>query len=263
MTVEIPEVAVPGQPLTPLHQLDPSTKQISRFQPGDGAVVQEVRVGGTVQKVITATLVGRVEVESTEVDSDKDGKEEKQRVVTVSVVPPNQNKLDKIKFTNHSPKEGDVVLARITRLSLKQAYVEILAIEGSGNVLSDSGIGSNGDGEVAACGGSGGGTFSIHLGSSDLGETFKGVIRSQDVRSTERDRVKIIESFRPNDIVRAQVISLGDGANYYLTTARNDLGVVFAKAHNGTGGMMYAIDWQTMVCPSTGELEQRKCAKPF
>ena len=32
--------------------------------------------------------------------------------------------------------------------------------------------------------------------------------RVQDVRATEKDKVKMFESFRPGDIVRAQVVSL-------------------------------------------------------
>lgn len=33
------------------------------------------------------------------------------------------------------------------------------------------------------------------------------------------------KSFRPGDIVRARVISLGDARQYYLSTAENELGV--------------------------------------
>ncbi|GJJ09519.1 hypothetical protein Clacol_003742 [Clathrus columnatus] len=62
------------------------------------------------------------------------------------------------------------------------------------------------------------------------GEDFTGVIRVQDVRSTEKDRVKIADCFRNGDIVRGQVISLGDSRSYYVTTARNDLGVIFAES---------------------------------
>jgi exosome complex component CSL4 len=40
-----------------------------------------------------------------------------------------------------------------------------------------------------------------------LGEEFTGVIRIQDVRATEKDRVKIGESFRGGDVVRSQVVS--------------------------------------------------------
>lgn len=165
-------------------------------------------------------------------------------------------------FANNLPKEGDIVLTRVTRISLQRANVEILAVENA-NVPVDSGVGSNGSGIVAAGGGSGAATFSVSQVSSDLGETFRGLIRSQDVRATERDRVKIMDCFKPGDIVRAQVLSLGDGTNYYLTTARNDLGVVFARAANGAGGLMYATDWQTMTVPSTGLTEKRKCAKPL
>ena len=39
-------------------------------------------------------------------------------------------------------------------------------------------------------------------------DDFQGVIRVQDVRATEKDKVKIYNSFRPGDIVRAQVVSL-------------------------------------------------------
>jgi exosome complex component CSL4 len=39
--------------------------------------------------------------------------------------------------------------------------------------------------------------------------------------------------FRPGDIVRAEVISLGDSRSYYLSTAKNELGVVYAKSLAG------------------------------
>lgn len=38
------------------------------------------------------------------------------------------------------------------------------------------------------------------------------------------------ECFRPGDIIRAEVVSLGDARSYYLTTSRNELGVVYAKS---------------------------------
>ena len=36
------------------------------------------------------------------------------------------------------------------------------------------------------------------------------MIRSQDVRLTEADKVDIYDCFLPSDVVRAKVISLGD-----------------------------------------------------
>lgn len=60
--------------------------------------------------------------------------------------------------------------------------------------------------------------------------------RTQDVRAVEKDKVKIYNSFRPGDIVRAEVISLGDARSYYLSTAKNELGVIFATSVAGKEG---------------------------
>lgn len=174
------------------------------------------------------------------------------------------------------PREGDEVLVRITRLIPKQAYCEVLCVYGHGNVLADGGVGSNGTSanfslplgggaQLLSSYGAVASSQGTLLGATplDVGETFKGVIRSQDVRSTDRDKVKIGDCFKPGDVVKAVVLSLGDGSNYYLTTARNDLGVVFAKSEGGAGDSMVAIDWETMVCEKTGVVEKRKCAKLF
>ena len=59
------------------------------------------------------------------------------------------------------------------------------------------------------------------------------VCRLQDVRATEADKVEIYASFRPGDLVRAEVVSLGDARSYFLSTARNELGVVYAKSVEG------------------------------
>lgn len=40
-----------------------------------------------------------------------------------------------------------------------------------------------------------------------LGEDFTGVIRSQDVRATEKDKVKLADCFRGGDVVRGIVVS--------------------------------------------------------
>lgn len=39
------------------------------------------------------------------------------------------------------------------------------------------------------------------------GEEFTGVVRVQDVRATEKDRVKIADCFRGGDVVRGLVVS--------------------------------------------------------
>lgn len=51
-------------------------------------------------------------------------------------------------------------------------------------------------------------SFANHAAGEDpMGGDFTGVIRSQDVRATEKDKIKMGECFRPNDIVRATVVS--------------------------------------------------------
>ena len=41
-----------------------------------------------------------------------------------------------------------------------------------------------------------------------VGEEFMGVIRAQDVRATEKDKVKIADCFRGGDVVKGVVVSL-------------------------------------------------------
>ncbi|PHH65008.1 hypothetical protein CDD81_3645 [Ophiocordyceps australis] len=123
------------------------------------------------------------------------------------------------------PDVNDVVLARVTRLMPKQAIVAIKQI-----------------------------------GATALHTEWQGVIRVQDVRATEKDKVKIQESFKPGDIVKAQVISLGDQANYYLSTASNELGVIMAVSDAGND--MVPISWKEFIDPETRLSELRKVAKP-
>ena len=67
--------------------------------------------------------------------------------------------------------------------------------------------------------------------STSLKEPFKGTIRKEDVRATEKDKVEMYKSFRPGDIVLARVLTLHT-QTYLLSTAENELGV-FAKSESG------------------------------
>src|SRR5688572_23078745 len=69
------------------------------------------------------------------------------------------------------PDVNNIVLARVLRLMPRQAIVTIQQV-----------------------------------GETVLQTEWQGVIRVQDVRATEKDKVKIHESFKPGDIVRAQVV---------------------------------------------------------
>ncbi|CAK0748820.1 hypothetical protein CVIRNUC_001862 [Coccomyxa viridis] len=122
------------------------------------------------------------------------------------------------------PEPGSIVIARITKINPRLASARLLCI----NTL-------------------------------PLAGTFTGIIRQQDVRATEIDKVEIYSSFRPGDLVRAQVVSLGDSRSYFLSTARNDCGVVYAKSTSGFP--MLPLSWQEMQCPQTKVVEKRKVAK--
>ena len=69
------------------------------------------------------------------------------------------------------PKIGDIVTCRVSRIHPRFATVEIICVN---NV--------------------------------PLRDRYNGMIRVQDVRATEIDKVEIYLSFRPNDIVRAEVV---------------------------------------------------------
>uniref|UniRef100_A0A671EXV9 Exosome complex component CSL4 n=1 Tax=Rhinolophus ferrumequinum TaxID=59479 RepID=A0A671EXV9_RHIFE len=100
----------------------------------------------------------------------------------------------------------------------------------------------------------------LYVGSTPLKNSFRGTIRKEDVRATEKDKVEIYKSFHPGDIVLAKVISLGDAqSNYLLTTAENELGVVVA--HSESGVQMVPISWCEMQCPKTHTKEFRKVAR--
>lgn len=60
----------------------------------------------------------------------------------------------------------------------------------------------------------------------------KGVIKKEDIVVADVD-VPIYELFRVGDIVRAEIVSLGDSKQYYLSTRNSDLGVTHALSLAG------------------------------
>jgi exosome complex component CSL4 len=86
------------------------------------------------------------------------------------------------------PRVGDIVLARILRTNYNQAYVDVLC-----------------------------------LGDESLAAPVKAVIRREDIRETEVDKVVVQDFFKPFDVVRAVVISLGDNKHYFLSTANKSV----------------------------------------
>ncbi|MCL7035978.1 hypothetical protein MKW94_023466 [Papaver nudicaule] len=149
------------------------------------------------------------------------------------IIPPSPDSPDQkrsiVEVTGHKahgavPEPGSIVIARVTKVMAKMASADIMCV-----------------------------------GTKSVKEKFSGVIRQQDVRATEIDKVDMHMSFRPGDIVKALVLSLGDARAYYLSTAKNELGVVSAESIGGA--TMVPISYTEMQCPLTGQIEQRKVAK--
>lgn len=90
------------------------------------------------------------------------------------------------------PAPASLVLGRVTRVTPRQATVSILVVDGYPVAAGD--WSATGDANRAA-------------GEDPAGADFTGVIRQQDVRATEKDKVRLGECFRPGDIVRASVVS--------------------------------------------------------
>ena len=97
----------------------------------------------------------------------------------------------------------------------------------------------------------------LSVDGTPVSEAFPAMIRSEDVRRSTIDDVQMSACFRPGDYVRCSVISLGSRRDYVLSTARDDLGVVYASLD---GMQLAAIDSGSMICPKTLTKEPRKVA---
>ncbi len=143
------------------------------------------------------------------------------------------------------PVVGSVVLCRVTRVQQRQLAASILQV-----VVADPSGPSSGPDPVVAC----------YSQVTDDEMQFQAVLRREDVRTHEKDKVVLNDMYRVGDIVRAAVISLGDERNYYLSTAGNDYGVVVATSE--AGNAMVPASWKEMKDVATGHGESRKVAKP-
>ncbi|XP_050889570.1 uncharacterized protein LOC127094842 [Lathyrus oleraceus] len=134
-----------------------------------------------------------------------------------------------VEVTDHKthgpvPAPGSVGIAKVTQVMAKTAFAGIMCI-----------------GQKFVC------------------EKYTCIIRHKDVMATEIDKVYMHLSFRSGDIVEALVLSLGDARTYFLTTAKNELGVV--SAESTAGATMVPISETEMSCPLSGQSEQRKVEK--
>ncbi|XP_005181293.1 exosome complex component CSL4 [Musca domestica] len=126
------------------------------------------------------------------------------------------------------PVAGDIVTARVLQVNQRAAKCSILCI-----------------------------------GEHVLEQNYRAILRKEDVRATEKDRVEMYKSFRPGDVILARVLPQTELSCYQLSTAENELGVVIAiSSESGPNGPpMVPISWTEMQCPNTLVKEPRKVAK--
>ncbi|KXJ80583.1 hypothetical protein RP20_CCG024456 [Aedes albopictus] len=102
----------------------------------------------------------------------------------------------------------------------------------------------------------------ICIGKTCLNRPYRGILRKEDVRATEKDRVEMYKCFRPGDIILARVLPLVELNTYHLTTAENELGVAVAMSNKSSEPTpMVPVGWTEMQCPVTLAKEPRKVAK--
>ncbi|KAI9928110.1 hypothetical protein ASPWEDRAFT_39096 [Aspergillus wentii DTO 134E9] len=243
MAATLPALAVPGQRLG----------SIASYSAGPGTHVQNA--------TIYASIAGPVVLDP--VQSSAKAKSILSVSRTLRGTPASTPKTEaakpsKLKY-NTLPAVESVVLARVTRVQKRQAAVSILVVLDESNALTPDLSQAASDNDSMASILTSAANPENHSSSDEL--RFQALIRKEDVRAVEKDRVVMDEMFRVGDIVRGTVISLGDQSFYYLTTARNDLGVVMARSE--AGNMMFPVSWKEMRDPATGLAELRKVARPF
>ena len=148
-------------------------------------------------------------------------KKKRKRVVEVL----NREEIEDENARVRLPEVNDVVFAKCTKIREKMAQFDVLVCDGK-----------------------------------PLKTEFSGIVRQQDVRKTEIDKVVMEESFVPGDVVRCKVLAMGEGRSLVLATNENPLGVVRAKCKRCKTTMV-AMNWHEMMCPKTEHREMRKVAK--
>lgn len=140
------------------------------------------------------------------------------------------------------PNVGSQVYARVLRMTQREVVCSIIVVDTAEEQASQAGVSAS--------------QSTTHV----LAHPFRGLLRSIDVRATQKDTVVLSDCFRVGDIIRARVISLGDQGGYYLTTAGNDFGVVMSWSDSGFSCV--PINWKEVQDEVTGAIEGRKVAKP-
>ncbi|XP_063389521.1 exosome complex component CSL4 [Cydia fagiglandana] len=125
------------------------------------------------------------------------------------------------------PKAGDIVTAKVTVVNSRMVQCIILCV-----------------------------------GPSVLVRPYRGILKKEDIKSTDKDRIDPYKCFRPGDVILARVLPMTEIHWYHISTAENELGVVIATAEGSPQGVgMVPISWSEMQCPKTLVKEPRKVAR--
>ena len=92
-----------------------------------------------------------------------------------------------------------------------------------------------------------------------LKQPYSGLIRADDIREYDRDKILVSKCFRPGDIILARVLAYGENHQFLLTTAAPELGLVIAT--NDWNEPMIPVSLNEVLCPRTYTKETRKVAK--
>ncbi|KAL3796107.1 hypothetical protein HJC23_000610 [Cyclotella cryptica] len=145
--------------------------------------------------------------------------------------------------TTISPKIGDVILGRVTKvIRPTHATVDILAIVSEQPSTSSQPA------------------MTTQPFIQPLHEAYSGTLRTNEIRPNSSLDIEISDCVRPSDILLARIHALGE-KDYILSTVEAELGVIKAICES-SGREMRAVSWKEMECVSTGVKEARKVAKP-
>ncbi|XP_075986553.1 exosome component 1 Csl4 isoform X2 [Anticarsia gemmatalis] len=135
--------------------------------------------------------------------------------------------VDSPKTPSILPKTGDIVTAKVTVVNPRLVQCNVLCV-----------------------------------GPSVLVRPYRGILKKEDIKATDRDRVDPYKCYRPGDVILARVLPMTEIHWYHLSTAENELGVAIATAEGSPQGVsMVPVSWSEMQCPKTLVKEPRKVAR--
>lgn len=103
----------------------------------------------------------------------------------------------------------------------------------------------------------------IQVNENPITSYIEGILKKQNIRKSEIDKIKMEDSFLPGDMIKAKIVNfplkkltIGDGFRINLTTTTEDTGVIFGKSLE-KGSLLVPITWTEMIDPDSLSKEKR------